>query len=120
VGHCQKNAFSLFIEALQQTLSLQENYSTVGIEDKRIDVLLETVVKYIPEGPKLYPDDIVTDQMERFMAAGDYQRKNYGGGPRKKSLIPPPSRSSNGRRGTTVLSLSRQTFILKEMGRRVL
>ncbi len=34
-----------------------------------IDILLEKTVEYMPEGPKYYPDDIVTDQLERFMVA---------------------------------------------------
>lgn len=33
------------------------------------DLILEKIVKYIPEGPKFYPDDIVTDQIERFIAS---------------------------------------------------
>lgn len=30
-----------------------------------VDVLLETIKKYIPEGPKYFPDDTLTDQPER-------------------------------------------------------
>jgi GTP-binding protein Era len=33
-----------------------------------VDLLLETVVHYLPEGPKYYPDDVFTDRVERFMA----------------------------------------------------
>ncbi|TAN42305.1 MAG: GTPase Era [Nitrospirae bacterium] len=33
------------------------------------DILLERIVERLPEGPKYYPDDIVTDQIERFMVA---------------------------------------------------
>jgi GTP-binding protein Era len=32
-----------------------------------LDRLLETIIDYIPEGPRFYPEDIVTDQLERFM-----------------------------------------------------
>ena len=31
--------------------------------------LLETIVKYLPEGPKYFPDDMYTDQPERFLVA---------------------------------------------------
>ncbi len=34
-----------------------------------IDIILEKILKHLPTGPKYYPDDIVTDQIERFMAA---------------------------------------------------
>ncbi|MCY6371811.1 GTPase Era [Clostridium ganghwense] len=36
-------------------------------KDKNIDTLQELMVKYIPEGPKYYPDDMITDQQERFV-----------------------------------------------------
>ncbi len=31
--------------------------------------LLETIVKYLPEGPKYFPDEMFTDQPERFLVA---------------------------------------------------
>ncbi|MEQ9618049.1 MAG: GTPase Era [Deltaproteobacteria bacterium] len=34
-----------------------------------IDDLLKTIVKYLPEGPKYFPEDMITDQPERFLAA---------------------------------------------------
>jgi GTP-binding protein Era len=34
-----------------------------------IDILIKTIVDYLPEGPKYYPDDILTDQLERFMVS---------------------------------------------------
>ena len=34
-----------------------------------IDRILDVLSTLLPEGPKYYPDDIVTDQLERFMAA---------------------------------------------------
>jgi GTP-binding protein Era len=36
---------------------------------KGLDVLVEEIVKRLPEGPALYPEDYLTDQPERFMAA---------------------------------------------------
>ncbi len=36
---------------------------------KNISKLLELMVKYIPEGPKYYPDDMITDQQERFVVS---------------------------------------------------
>lgn len=34
-----------------------------------VDILINTVVRYLPEGPKYYSDDVFTDQSMRFMAA---------------------------------------------------
>ena len=65
----KKNAILPVIEAYSKLYPFKEIIPLSALKTSGIDVLLETVVKYIPEGPKLYPDDIVTDQMERFMAA---------------------------------------------------
>ncbi len=34
-----------------------------------IDLLLDRIYEYLPPGPKYYSDDLMTDQMEKFMAA---------------------------------------------------
>ncbi len=34
-----------------------------------VDILENTIVKYLPEGPKYFPDDMITDQPERFLVA---------------------------------------------------
>ncbi len=34
-----------------------------------VDILLKTIINYIPEGPKYFPDNLVTDQVERFMVS---------------------------------------------------
>ncbi|HEB76020.1 MAG TPA: GTPase Era [Nitrospirae bacterium] len=34
-----------------------------------LDIVLGKIIEYLPEGPKYYPDDIFTDQLERSMAA---------------------------------------------------
>ena len=64
----KKNEILPVIEAYSKLYPFKEIIPLSALKTNGIDVLLETVVKYIPEGPKLYPDDIVTDQMERFMA----------------------------------------------------
>ena len=38
-----------------------------AINGNNIERLLETLTKYLPEGPKYYPDDQVTDHPERFI-----------------------------------------------------
>lgn len=37
------------------------------LEDKNIDVLLDTIRQVLPFGPKLYPDDMLSDHPERFL-----------------------------------------------------
>ncbi len=64
----RKNEILPVIEAYSKLYPFKEIIPLSALKTNGIDVLLETVLKYIPEGPKLYPDDIVTDQMERFMA----------------------------------------------------
>ena len=64
----KKNEILPVIEAYSKLYPFKEIIPLSALKTNGIDVLLETVLKYIPEGPKLYPDDIVTDQMERFMA----------------------------------------------------
>lgn len=41
------------------------------------DDLINTIVKYIPEGPKYFPDDMFTDQPERFLAAEFIREKIF-------------------------------------------
>lgn len=40
-----------------------------ALKGEGIDILMETILKYLPKGPKYYPDDILTDQLERFMVS---------------------------------------------------
>lgn len=36
-----------------------------AINAKKTDLLMETIKKYLPEGPQYYPEDMVTDQVEK-------------------------------------------------------
>lgn len=40
-----------------------------AIKGDGIDILLEKVCDYLPVGPIYYPDDLITDQLERFMVS---------------------------------------------------
>jgi GTP-binding protein Era len=60
-------------------LPLIEQYSREGrfreivpvsaMSGLNVERLEQTILEYLPEGPALYPEDYVTDQAERFMAA---------------------------------------------------
>ncbi len=41
------------------------------------DILLNLIKNYLPEGPPFYPEDILTDQTERFFAAETIREKIY-------------------------------------------
>jgi GTP-binding protein Era len=57
------------IDAYSKLLEFAEVIPLSALKGDNVDTLIETMLKYLPEGPKLYPDDIVTDQVARFMAA---------------------------------------------------
>jgi len=40
-----------------------------ALEHKNIDALLDLIVQQMDEGPKYYPEDMITDQPERFVIA---------------------------------------------------
>jgi len=42
-----------------------------------IDDLIETITKYLPHGPKYFPDDMITDQPERFLVAEFIREKIF-------------------------------------------
>ncbi len=57
------------IEAYSSLYPFREIIPVSALKGDGVDRLLSNVVQYLPEGPKYYPDDIVTDQIERFMVA---------------------------------------------------
>ena len=40
-----------------------------ALKGKNVDTLVDLMVKYLPEGPKYYPDDMITDVQERFVVS---------------------------------------------------
>jgi len=63
----------------EQILSVIDTYSKLlnflhiipvsALKNDGIDILLEEIKKALPEGPKYFPDDMVTDQTERVLVA---------------------------------------------------
>lgn len=62
-------------ELLETIVSYQEEYDFAevvpisALKGNNTDALLDTLKKYLPEGPKYYPDEQVTDHPERFIIA---------------------------------------------------
>lgn len=46
-----------------------------AVSGKNVDELIKLMVKYLPEGPRYYPEDMITDQQERFIVAETIREK---------------------------------------------
>lgn len=40
-----------------------------AINDENIETYIESLIKFLPEGPQYYPEDMITDQPERFIVS---------------------------------------------------
>lgn len=70
VNKIDENPPELVANTLQRYSSFMNFDEIIPISakrDKNIDTLQQLMVKYIPEGPKYYPEDMITDQQERFV-----------------------------------------------------
>lgn len=56
-------------DKVKQSLNVKAFVAVSAKEDKNMDAIIPEVVKYIPEGPMLYPEDYLTDQPERFVVS---------------------------------------------------
>ena len=57
------------IDAYSRLYPFREIIPVSALKGDGIGILLKSIVDRLPEGPKYYPDEIVTDQIERFMAS---------------------------------------------------
>jgi GTP-binding protein Era len=57
------------IERFREIYNFNEIIPISAIKKDGIDLLMDKVRHYLPHGPKYYPDDIITDQLERFMVS---------------------------------------------------
>ncbi|MGB9715049.1 MAG: GTPase Era [Thermodesulfovibrionales bacterium] len=57
------------INKINELFPFKEIIPISALKQDGIDILLKKIYDYLPEGPKYYPDDIVTDQLERFMVS---------------------------------------------------
>ncbi len=65
----RKSELLSIIDEYRKLFPFREIIPVSAVQHDGIDAVLETIVKYLKPGPKYYPDDLVTDQIERFMAA---------------------------------------------------
>lgn len=59
----------ILIEHFSKLYPFKEIIPISAIKYDGIDLLLEKIYDYLPSGPKYYPDDLLTDQLERFMVS---------------------------------------------------
>ncbi|WP_027338662.1 GTPase Era [Halonatronum saccharophilum] len=57
------------IQEYERLGSFEDTVSISAKEEINLDDLKDTMVEYMPKGPKYYPDDMVTDQIEQFIVA---------------------------------------------------
>lgn len=52
-----------------ELMDFKEIIPISALKRKNVELLKELMVNYMPEGPKFYPDDMITDQNERFIVS---------------------------------------------------
>ena len=65
----QREALLPLIAAYSQAFPFAEIIPLSALTNENVEHAVETLITYLPEGPEYYPDDMVTDQPERFIAA---------------------------------------------------
>lgn len=55
----------------------QEILPISALRGEGIDQLLDLIVQVLPQGPRYFPEDMITDQMERFLAAEIIREKIF-------------------------------------------
>ena len=71
INKCDTTDNGRVLETIDKLSGLDENMEIVPIsakEGKNLDSVVKVVQKYLKEGPKYYPDDMITDQPERVIA----------------------------------------------------
>jgi GTP-binding protein Era len=72
INKVDENPKELTAKTLQMYSELMEFDEIIPIsalKGKNVDKLIELMVDYMPEGPQYYPEDMVTDQQERFVVS---------------------------------------------------
>ncbi|MFZ5898165.1 MAG: GTPase Era [Bacillota bacterium] len=57
------------IDRTKERFPFAEIFPVSATRGENLDRLVDTIVKYLPEGPRYYPEDTVTDQPEQVMMA---------------------------------------------------
>ena len=63
------------LQIYSKELEFKEIIPISALKNKNVDKLLELMIEAMPEGPKYYPDDMITDVQERFVIAETIREK---------------------------------------------
>ncbi|KGN02451.1 GTPase Era [Clostridium novyi A str. 4570] len=72
INKIDENPQELVAKTLQQYSEYMDFAEIIPIsarKSKNVDTLLDLMIKYMPEGPKYYPEDMITDVQERFVVS---------------------------------------------------
>jgi len=69
IDKIRKPEILLLIDAYKNLFEFKEIIPVSAVKLDGVDLFLEKVLESLPSGPKYYSEDLVTDQMEKFMAA---------------------------------------------------
>ncbi len=65
----KKEAVLGLINSYKDLLPFAEVIPVSALAGENVDRLIDTIIRYLPEGPRYYPADMVTDRPERFIMA---------------------------------------------------
>ena len=65
----KKEEILVFIDAYRKILDFAEIIPASALRDKNADEIVESIFKYLPQGPQYYDEDTVTDQPMRQIKA---------------------------------------------------
>ena len=65
----KKEEILVFIDAYRKILDFAEIIPASALRDKNADEIVESIFKYLPQGPQYYDEDTVTDQPKRQIVA---------------------------------------------------
>lgn len=72
INKIDENPQELVAKTLKQYSEYMDFAEIIPIsarKSKNVDTLLNLMIKYMPEGPKYYPEDMITDVQERFVVS---------------------------------------------------
>ena len=65
----KKEGLLPMIDQYQELHPFREIIPISGVTGEGLDILLSAILKYLPESPPYYPEDMITDQTERFLVS---------------------------------------------------
>jgi len=71
----QEDRIAKTIVEYSQIFDFEEVVPISAMNGKNVDKVIELIRKCLPEGPKYYPEDMITDQQERFIVTETIREK---------------------------------------------